>query len=64
VPGTIVAPQGPLTFGWDPIFKPDGFDKTYSQLEKSVKNSISHRGRSLALLKSFLSEKGLHQKSD
>lgn len=28
VPGTIVPPRGPTDFGWDPVFQPDGFDKT------------------------------------
>ncbi|XP_075910706.1 inosine triphosphate pyrophosphatase isoform X2 [Petromyzon marinus] len=45
--GKIVEPKGPRDFGWDPCFQPDGFDKTYAELPKEVKNSISHR--SLAL---------------
>jgi inosine triphosphate pyrophosphatase len=51
--GTIVPPQGPLTFGWDPIFMPNGFTETFSQMSKEQKHSISHRGRSLAKLKAF-----------
>jgi inosine triphosphate pyrophosphatase len=30
--GTIVPPKGPGNFGWDPIFKPDGFNETYAQV--------------------------------
>lgn len=28
-PGKIVPARGPKNFGWDPVFEPDGFDKTY-----------------------------------
>lgn len=52
-PGVIVEPRGPRTFGWDPCFLPDGFDKTYAELEKETKNEISHRGRALAELKKY-----------
>ena len=46
-PGKIVEPRGPNNFGWDPCFQPDGFDKTYAELDKDVKNTISHRFRAL-----------------
>merc|ERR1712166_1718580 len=52
--GTIVPARGPIDFGWDPVFLPDGFDQTYAELDKSVKNSISHRYRALELLKKHL----------
>ncbi|PHJ21968.1 inosine triphosphate pyrophosphatase [Cystoisospora suis] len=53
--GTIVPePRGPRDFGWDPIFKPDGFDQTYAEMDKSVKNTISHRYKAMALLKAFI----------
>lgn len=52
--GTILGPRGPLTFGWDPIFQPDGFQQTFSEMPKETKNTISHRGRSAAKLKEFL----------
>ena len=38
-------------FGWDPVFQPEGFDKTYAEIELSEKNKISHRGRALEQLK-------------
>jgi XTP/dITP diphosphohydrolase len=38
-------PTGTLGFGWDPIFVPDGFDRTYAELSAAEKDSISHRGR-------------------
>lgn len=49
--GKIVVPRGPRDFGWDPCFQPNGFDKTYAELQKEVKNSISHRYKALDLLK-------------
>ncbi|MBQ7211094.1 MAG: hypothetical protein IJS19_00265, partial [Muribaculaceae bacterium] len=30
-------------FGYDPVFRPDGYDKTFAQLGVDVKNRISHR---------------------
>jgi non-canonical purine NTP pyrophosphatase (RdgB/HAM1 family) len=57
--GKIVQPRGPLDFGWDPIFEPDeGEGKTYAEMTKEFKNSISHRGRSFAKLRTFLLENG------
>eukprot|EP01132_Coremiostelium_polycephalum_P004040 gene4040-5057_t len=56
--GKIVPPRGPRDFGWDPVFQPDGFEQTYAEMDKSLKNTISHRTRSLQLVKQFLNEKG------
>lgn len=57
-PGRIVPARGPNTFGWDPIFQPDDEqgrpgDKTYAEMDKSIKNQISHRSRSLKLVKEY-----------
>ena len=52
--GKIVTARGPLDFGWDPVFEPDGFDQTYAELAKEVKNTISHRYRSLHKLREYL----------
>ncbi|EGR27118.1 hypothetical protein IMG5_201430 [Ichthyophthirius multifiliis] len=46
-PGVIVFPRGDNAFGWDPIFQPDGYDKTYAELSKEEKNKISHRFRAI-----------------
>jgi inosine triphosphate pyrophosphatase len=43
-----------LDFGWDPVFKPDGFEETYAEMDKTVKNTISHRGRSLKLVQEYM----------
>ena len=54
--GKIVDPRGPMeSFGWDPIFEPDeGKGKTFAEMTKDEKNSISHRGRALKELCEFL----------
>lgn len=55
--GKIVRPRGPLDFGWDPIFEPDeGEGKTYAEMTKEFKNSISHRGRSFQKVREFFSK--------
>lgn len=41
------APCGSGGFGYDPLFRPAGFDKTFSELSFEEKNAISHRGRAL-----------------
>lgn len=46
--------RGDGGFGYDPIFQPDGFDETFSELGTEVKNSISHRGRATQKLIDFL----------
>ncbi|XP_010215281.1 PREDICTED: inosine triphosphate pyrophosphatase [Tinamus guttatus] len=51
--GLIVEPRGPRDFGWDPCFQPDGYEQTYAELPKAVKNSISHRYRALNELSTF-----------
>ncbi|XP_041358633.1 inosine triphosphate pyrophosphatase-like [Gigantopelta aegis] len=52
--GQIVEPRGSTAFGWDPCFQPDNFEQTFAEMEKSIKNSISHRSQAVAALKSYL----------
>jgi XTP/dITP diphosphohydrolase len=46
--------RGTGGFGYDPLFIPDGYDKTYAELDPETKNSISHRGRALRKLTEYL----------
>ena len=47
-PGKIAeAPKGTDGFGYDPIFVPNGYDKTFAELGEEIKNSLSHRGNAL-----------------
>ncbi|HEX8559965.1 MAG TPA: RdgB/HAM1 family non-canonical purine NTP pyrophosphatase [Pyrinomonadaceae bacterium] len=43
------APRGAGGFGYDPLFIPEGHDRTFAELPEEVKRSISHRARALAL---------------
>lgn len=47
-------PQGTAGFGYDPIFSPKGYDKTFAEMNAVIKNAISHRGRALRSLLEFL----------
>ncbi|HXY63443.1 MAG TPA: RdgB/HAM1 family non-canonical purine NTP pyrophosphatase [Mycobacterium sp.] len=50
-PGSIARePRGDGGFGYDPVFVPDGDDRTAAQLTSPEKDAMSHRGRALALL--------------
>jgi XTP/dITP diphosphohydrolase len=41
-------------FGYDPLFAPEGYDRTFAELGAEVKNSLSHRGRALAAVMEWL----------
>jgi XTP/dITP diphosphohydrolase len=46
--------SGKAGFGYDPIFIPQGYDVTFSEMTAEEKNSTSHRGRAMAQLVTFL----------
>jgi XTP/dITP diphosphohydrolase len=46
--------RGSSGFGYDPIFLPDGFDKTFAEMDLETKNKISHRGRAVGKLVDYL----------
>ncbi len=50
----LISRQGEKGFGYDPIFKPEGFDLSFAQMDLKDKNNISHRGRSIRQLVEFL----------
>ena len=55
VEGRIIRePRGTHGFGYDPIFLPDGFDRTQAEMSMEEKNAISHRGKALREAAAFL----------
>lgn len=52
--GKIVRARGETTFGWDPIFEPDGMKETFAEIDKEIKNKISHRANAFCSLLQYL----------
>ncbi len=48
--------RGAFGFGYDPVFLPDGYDKTFAEMPLTEKNAISHRYRALQKMKQFLTK--------
>lgn len=55
VEGTIgLSPRGSSGFGYDPVFYPEGHDRTFAEMNAGEKDSMSHRGRALEKLRDYL----------
>jgi XTP/dITP diphosphohydrolase len=52
----ITTPRGSGGFGYDPLFVPEGFDKTMAELSLFQKNQISHRGEAFRKLAKLIKE--------
>lgn len=53
--GDVIADaKGDKGFGYDPMFIPEGFDKTLGELDSDVKEELSHRSKALKLTKTIL----------
>jgi XTP/dITP diphosphohydrolase len=46
--------RGQGGFGYDPLFTPSGYDRTFGELGEEIKNRFSHRAKALAKLKIWL----------
>lgn len=69
----LIAPEkrGTQGFGYDPVFIPEGFDKTFAELGEDIKNTVSHRARAsealalyLASIRRGLSSRARHKPTD
>ena len=49
-----LAPAGCGGFGYDPVFRPEGYELTFAEMSADEKNSISHRARAVAKLVEYL----------
>ncbi len=57
VDGTITSEQrGSHGFGYDPVFVPDGFDKTFAEMNMEEKSKLSHRARAVEKFIDFLQQ--------
>lgn len=48
--------RGPRSFGYDPLFMPEGFNETFAELGADIKDKISHRAKALENLRNILIE--------
>lgn len=50
----LMNPRGTSGFGYDPVFQPNGYDRTFAEMSVDEKTTISHRSRALAKMMAYL----------
>jgi len=53
--------KGSGGFGYDPVFAPDGFTQSFAEMDADLKNGMSHRGRAVQKLVTFLTQVHPHR---
>jgi len=56
-------PRGKKGFGYDPVFFPEGFDRTFAEMTAEEKDSLSHRGKAVEKLAEFLHSFSKHKEN-
>jgi inosine triphosphate pyrophosphatase len=53
-----------VCYRWDPIFQPDNYNETFAEMNKEIKNKISHRYLALTQLREYLIQQSSHGEVD
>jgi XTP/dITP diphosphohydrolase len=56
-------PQGNKGFGYDPVFLPSGYDRTFAEMTEKEKDALSHRGKAIEKLAEFLHSFSKHKEN-
>lgn len=59
ITGIVVPPRGSDGFGWDPLFQPDGFEKTFAEMSLQEKGQCSMRKRAIEGLRHYLEQRNV-----
>jgi len=63
-PGRIgFEPRGEKGFGYDPVFLPEGFERTFAEMTANEKDALSHRGKAIEMLAEFLHSFSKHKEN-
>lgn len=54
-------PRGKKGFGYDPVFQPEGYEETFSEMAEEIKNTISHRRNAMEKFIAFLHEHSVQE---
>ena len=52
----VLEPRGVGGFGYDPVFQPNGYDRTFAEMSLAEKNTISHRAQALTKMVAYLKD--------